>query len=74
MTGFNLEDIFIKRSPVHPNAWVLHIEMNGYQYTGYFDSWSTFLQAFRESVAFFAFKAGKLNKAQANESLTRVVS
>lgn len=70
---FKLEDIFIKRSPVHPNAWVFHIEMNGYQYTGYFDGWQNFLMAFREAVAFFAFKAGKLPPEKAKEALTRAV-
>jgi hypothetical protein len=74
MIGFNLEDIFIKKSPVHDRAWVLHVEMNGFQYSGYFDSWDTFLLAFKECVTFFAFKAGKINKQAANQSLTRLVS
>jgi hypothetical protein len=74
-TGFNLEDILIKRSPIAGTPkWVLHIEMNGYKYTGYFDGWDTFLLAFREAVSFFAFKAGKINTAQANEALTRKVA
>lgn len=68
-----IDDIFIKRSTMHERAWVLHVEMNGYQYSGYFDNWMNFMQAFRECVAFFAFKAGKLNRAQAGEALTRPV-
>lgn len=72
---FNLEDIFIKRSPIAGTPkWLFHIEMNGYKYSGYFDSFETFMQAIREAVAFFAFKAGKLNDAQAKESLTRKVA
>jgi hypothetical protein len=68
-----IDDIYIKKSPVHARAWVFHVDMNGYQYSGYFDNFVTFVQAFRECVAFFALKAGKLNGAQAAEALTRPV-
>lgn len=69
-----IDDIIIKRSPVAGTPpWVLHIEMNGYRFSGYFGDFETFMQCFREMVAFFAFKAGKLNRAQAGEALTRPV-
>jgi hypothetical protein len=69
-----IDDIFIKRSPVVGTPkWLLHVEMNGYKFSGYFDDFDTFMQCFREMVAFFAFKAGKLEPAKAREALTRPV-
>jgi hypothetical protein len=69
-----IDDIAIKRSPLAGTPdWVLYVDMNGYKFTGYFGDFESFMQCFREMVAFYAFKAGKLNRAQAAESLTRPV-
>ncbi len=70
-----IDDIQLTKSRVdiggRHNPFVFHIEMGGVKFTGYFETWPDFLLMVTECAKFFAFKWGKLSKAQANKELTR---
>lgn len=51
---------------------VLHMEVSGYKFTGYFlDQMDSYLSCMQEAVQFFALKTGKLKQGQ--QTLTRPV-
>ncbi len=63
-----IDDIFVKRSPVHASkTWVLHIEIGGFTYSGYFDTFAGFLSAVTDAGGFFAVK---MSKARADQVKT----
>lgn len=72
-----IDDISLTRSHVsvggHARPFVFHIEMSGYKFTGYFDTWPGFLTMVAECGTFFAYKWGKKTRVAANSVLTRKV-
>lgn len=70
-----IDDLILKRSPIKidhmHNPWVFHIEIGGYKFTGYFDSWPGFLTMIGEAGTFFAYKWGKLKKEEAQRNVSR---
>lgn len=50
---------------------VMHVEMGGYKFTGYFADLSGYLSATQEMIQFFALKQGKLKTSE--QTLTRPV-
>lgn len=69
-----IDDIFIRKSPVHERAWTFHIEMTGYKFTGYFEDWGGFLTMVQECAVFFAVRWGKLKHKDAKAHMTREVA
>lgn len=68
-----IDDIIVRKSPVHDRAWVLHVEMTGYKFTGYFEDWGGFLTAVQECATFFAVKWGKAKLKDVQRHMTRQV-
>lgn len=69
-----IDDIVLKKSPVHERAWVLHVEMTGYKFSGYFDDWGGFLTAVTECATFFAVRWGKAKLNDSKRFMTRDVA
>ena len=54
-----IDNILIQPSPVHDKGtFVLHIEIGGNKYTGYFDTFPTFLIAVKDAAGYFAVRQG----------------
>lgn len=66
-----IQDVSVQRSATMPGAWVFHMEINGYKFTGFFDDFGGFITMVTECAKFFAIKAGKLRPKDAG--LTRDV-
>lgn len=61
-----LDDIRIAPSPVHDKGvWVLHIEMGGMKFSGYFDSFPGFLTAVQDCGKYYAVRLGKMRAKDA---------
>lgn len=61
-----IDNILIQRSPVHDKGvFVLHVEMIGFKFTGYFDDMPGFLTAVTDAAKFFAVRMGRISNAQA---------
>lgn len=60
------EDISINPNPVLPGTWTMHVEIKGYQFTGYFGDFPGFLAAVTDCAKFFAVKAGKMPAGKAD--------
>lgn len=61
-----IDNILIQRSPMHDKGvFVLHMEIGGFKYSGYFDTMPGFLTAVGDAAKFFMVKFGRLSNAQA---------
>ena len=70
----HISDISITRSPLHARAWKLHMEVNGLSYDGWFDDFGGFLTAIQDAATFFAYRAGKMSLAAAQQSASRLLA
>lgn len=55
-----IDDIMIRRNPLNASTFVLHVEINGFKFTGEFADMGGFLTAVSEMAQFFAIKLGKM--------------
>ena len=61
-----IDNILIGRSPVHDKGvFVLHIEIMGNKFSGYFDTFPGFLTAVSDAAKYFMVRLGKISNAQA---------
>ncbi len=74
-TPIRIDNIYLEKSRVDIQGlhkpFVFHIEMGGYKFTGYFDTWPGFLTMVSEAGTWYAMKWGKLSRNKAQKSLTR---
>lgn len=61
-----IDNILIQRSPIADTGrFVLHIEVAGLKYTGYFDDMGGFLTAVSDAAKFFAVRLGLMKNKDA---------
>jgi hypothetical protein len=48
-----IDDIRIEKSRVMVGSWALHIKSRGHEYTGYFDTLITFMDAVAGAIKYF---------------------
>lgn len=61
-----IDNILIQPSPVHDKGvYVLHMEIMGFKFSGYFDTMAGFLTAVTDAAKFFAVRMGRISNAQA---------
>lgn len=61
-----IDNILIQRSPVHDRGvFVLHIEVRGDKFTGYFEDMPGFLTAVTDAAKYFMVRLGRISSKQA---------
>lgn len=65
-----IDNIIVQRSPIDGGGkYVMHVELNGYKFSGYFSDMPGYLTAIADMSKFFMVKMGKLSNAQAKATL-----